>query len=224
VIQKSSRSPFVDRDDVQRGPSRRRACRNGSPQRGVGLWCKNCGDRQPSRGGWRRRHVDTLLDMFPFLTVALLGYLMGQRFPHLDGWVSRWTSRYRAAVVRPRGPWRWWSRLLPVIGALAATAPVWPIIQPGHPVADEMLEPAEVAVIVPVVVAFPVAWALLAGPDRMPGASPLCSPGGRCGPSSSAVTAPRPASMTDCAGAWWVQASSSRPRRRSSRGGGRGNC
>ncbi|MEU5939058.1 hypothetical protein ABZ807_07680 [Micromonospora sp. NPDC047548] len=99
--------------------------------------------------------------MLMFLAVALLAYLTGQRFPHLGGWVSRWGSRYRAAVVRPSGPWRWWSRLLFVVGALAATALVWPIIQPGDPVADEMLEPAEVAVIVPVVLVFPVAWALL---------------------------------------------------------------
>lgn len=48
-----------------------------------------------------------------------------------------------------------------MVGAFAATAPVWPIVQPGDPVADELLEPAEVAVIVPVVLVFPVAWALL---------------------------------------------------------------
>ncbi|MGK5671855.1 hypothetical protein ACSNOB_03280 [Micromonospora sp. URMC 106] len=99
--------------------------------------------------------------MLLFLAVALVGYLTGQRFPHLGGRISRWGSRYGAAVVRPPGPWRWRSRLLLAAGALAATAPVWPIIQPGDPVADEMLEPAEVAVIVPVVLVFPVAWALL---------------------------------------------------------------
>lgn len=96
-----------------------------------------------------------------FLAVALFGYFTGQRFPHLGSWISRWGSRYRAAVVRPPGSWHWRSRLLLVVGALAATAPVWPIIQPGDPVADEMLELAEVAVIVPVVLVFPVAWALL---------------------------------------------------------------
>lgn len=95
------------------------------------------------------------------LAVALLGYLTGRRFPHLGGRIGRWGSRYRAAVVRPPGPWRWWSRLLLVVAALAATAPVWPVIQPGDPIADEMLEPAEVALIVPVVLVFPVAWAVL---------------------------------------------------------------
>lgn len=105
--------------------------------------------------------MDTRLDVLVFLAVALLGYLAGRRFPHPGGWISRWGSRYRAAVVRPPGPWRRWSRLLLLVGALAATAPVWPILQPGDPVADEMLEPAEVAVIVPLVLVFPVAWALL---------------------------------------------------------------
>jgi hypothetical protein len=105
--------------------------------------------------------VDTLLDVLLFLAVALLGYLTGQRFPHLGGRVGQWVGRYRGATARPPGPWRRWSRLLAVAGALAATAPVWPVIQPGDPVADEMLQPAEVAVIVPVVLAFPVAWALL---------------------------------------------------------------
>ena len=74
--------------------------------------------------------MDTLLGVILLLAVALLGYLTGQRFPHLGGWISGWGSRCRAAVVRPPGPWRWWSRLLLVAGALAATAPVWPIIQP----------------------------------------------------------------------------------------------
>ncbi|ALG05605.1 hypothetical protein AOZ06_00475 [Kibdelosporangium phytohabitans] len=46
--------------------------------------------------------------------------------------------------------------------AVLATAPVWPVLQPREPIADELLAPAEVAVIVPVVLAFPVAWALLA--------------------------------------------------------------
>lgn len=105
--------------------------------------------------------MDTLLGLLLLLTVALLGYLTGRRFPQLGRSISGWGGRVRAALVRPPGPWRWWSRLLLVVGALAATAPVWPVIQPGDPIADEMLEPAEVAVIVPVVLVFPVAWALL---------------------------------------------------------------
>jgi hypothetical protein len=105
--------------------------------------------------------VDTLLGVFVLLAVALLGYVTGRRFPHLGGRISGWCGRRRAGLLRPPGPWRWWSRLLFVVGAFAATAPVWPIVQPGDPVADELLEPAEVAVIVPVVLVFPVAWALL---------------------------------------------------------------
>ncbi|GIJ55482.1 hypothetical protein [Virgisporangium aurantiacum] len=105
--------------------------------------------------------MDTLLGVLVLLVVALLGYVTGRRFPHPGGWISGRRGRFRAAVVRPPGPWRWRSRLLFVVGALAATAPVWPIVQPGDPVADELLEPAEVAVIVPVVLVFPVAWALL---------------------------------------------------------------
>jgi hypothetical protein len=51
---------------------------------------------------------------------------------------------------------------LSVVGlALLATAPIWPGLQPGEPILDEMLAPAEVAVIVPVVLVFPAAWALL---------------------------------------------------------------
>ena len=105
--------------------------------------------------------MDTLLDVLVILAVALLGYLTGQRFPHLGGRIRRWGSRYHAAAVRPPGPWRRWSRMLAAVAALVATAPVWPFIQPGDPVADEMLAPVEVAVIVPVVLVFPVAWALL---------------------------------------------------------------
>ncbi|GIH19229.1 hypothetical protein [Rugosimonospora africana] len=100
-----------------------------------------------------------VLDVIMLVAVALLGYLAGRRFPHVGGRISRWGSRCRAAVVRPPGPWRRRSRLLFVAGAFAATAPVWPITQPA--VADDRLEPAEVAVVVPVVLVFPVAWALL---------------------------------------------------------------
>jgi hypothetical protein len=99
--------------------------------------------------------------MLLILAVALLGYLAGRRFPRLPRRIGRWAGAARAAVARPPGPWRWWSRLLCVLAALAATAPVWPVIQPGDPVADEMLRPAEVAVIIPVVLVFPVAWSLL---------------------------------------------------------------
>ncbi|MCP2324291.1 hypothetical protein HDA40_002798 [Hamadaea flava] len=53
-------------------------------------------------------------------------------------------------------------RLLTVAAAVAATAPVWPVLQPGDPIADELLEPVEVAVLVPMVLIFPIAWALLA--------------------------------------------------------------
>lgn len=89
------------------------------------------------------------------VVVGLLGYLTGRRFPHPGAWIGRW----RELVVRLPG--RRWSRPLQVVGALLATAPVWPVVQPGDPIADEMLEPAEVAGLVPLVLVFPVAWALL---------------------------------------------------------------
>ncbi|GGN60183.1 hypothetical protein GCM10010112_16190 [Actinoplanes lobatus] len=91
------------------------------------------------------------------VVVGLVGYLTGRRFPHPGAWIGR----RREALVRVAGPWRRWSRPLLVAGAVIATAPVWPMVQPGDPIADEMLEPAEVAVLVPVVLTFPVAWALL---------------------------------------------------------------
>ncbi|MEV4621197.1 hypothetical protein AB0J74_21120 [Asanoa sp. NPDC049573] len=103
--------------------------------------------------------MDTLLDMLMFLAVALHGYLTGQGFPPGER-IRRWGGRFPMAVVRPSGPWRWWSRLLSVVGALATTAPVWPIIQPGDPFADETLEPAEVADR-PCGPCVPAAWALL---------------------------------------------------------------
>ncbi len=53
-------------------------------------------------------------------------------------------------------------RLLAVAAALVATAPIWPV----DPLADEAMDPAEVAVLVPVVLTFPVAWALLARSRR----------------------------------------------------------
>lgn len=65
-------------------------------------------------------------------------------------------------VEGPVNPRDLLSRLLPVAASLVATAPVWPILQPGAPIADELLEPGEVAVIVPIVLVFPIAWALLA--------------------------------------------------------------
>lgn len=89
------------------------------------------------------------------MVVGLLGYLTGRRFPHPGAWIGRW----REMAVRLPG--RRWSRPLLVVGALLATAPVWPGVQPGDPIADEMLEPAEVAGLVPLVLMFPVAWALL---------------------------------------------------------------
>lgn len=46
-------------------------------------------------------------------------------------------------------------------GALLATLPVWPVVQPREPIADELLAPGEVAVLVPLVLLFPLAWALL---------------------------------------------------------------
>src|SRR5437867_3639292 len=95
--------------------------------------------RQPFHSGSRRRHVD----MLPFLTVALLGFLAGRHFPRLRGWIARGIARYRAVAARPPGPWRWRSRLLFVVGALAATAPVWPVVEPGDPVTNELLQPAE---------------------------------------------------------------------------------
>ncbi|MBG0561297.1 hypothetical protein [Actinoplanes aureus] len=105
--------------------------------------------------------MDLLLNVLMFVAVAMLGYLAGRRYPDLGGRVIRWAGRRRATVTRPPGPWRRRARLLFVVGALAATAPVWPIVQPGDPVANEMLEPAEAAVIVSVVLVFPAAWALL---------------------------------------------------------------
>lgn len=57
--------------------------------------------------------------------------------------------------------WGWLARGSTVAVAVVATAPVWPVLQPGEPIPDEMLAPAEVAVIVPIVLVFPVAWALL---------------------------------------------------------------
>jgi hypothetical protein len=51
--------------------------------------------------------------------------------------------------------------------AVAATVPVWPGVQPGDPVADELLAPAEVALMVPIVLAFPLAWALLGRSRRV---------------------------------------------------------
>ena len=95
------------------------------------------------------------------LGVALLGYLTGRRFPDLGTSIRRWGRLCRAAVSGRPGPWRWWLRLLLVMAAFVGTAPVWPVLQPGDPVADEMLKPAEVAGIVPVVLVFPIgrsAW------------------------------------------------------------------
>lgn len=46
-------------------------------------------------------------------------------------------------------------------GALLATFPIWPVVQPGEPIADEPLAPAEMAPLVPIVLLFPLAWALL---------------------------------------------------------------
>jgi hypothetical protein len=53
-----------------------------------------------------------------------------------------------------------------LVAALAATVPVWPGVQPGSPIRDEMLAPGEVVVLVPVVLIFPIAWALLAQDRR----------------------------------------------------------
>ncbi|MBP2321747.1 hypothetical protein JOF56_002132 [Kibdelosporangium banguiense] len=50
--------------------------------------------------------------------------------------------------------------------AFLATAPVWPVLQPREPILDEMLVPAEVAVLVPVVMVFPVAWGLIGRTER----------------------------------------------------------
>jgi hypothetical protein len=58
------------------------------------------------------------------------------------------------------------SRLKFVGYALLATAPIWPVLQPHEPILDEMLAPEEVAVLVPVVLIFPVAWALLSRTER----------------------------------------------------------
>jgi hypothetical protein len=115
--------------------------------------------------------VDTLLGILLSLAMGTLLFVAGVIFartghrglpagPALPQ-IGRWADRYRAAADRPPGPWAWRSRLLSAAAALAATAAVWPVVQPGDPIADEMLEPAEVAVIVPVVLSFPVAWALL---------------------------------------------------------------
>ncbi|WP_189330977.1 hypothetical protein [Actinoplanes ianthinogenes] len=62
--------------------------------------------------------------------------------------------------------WSGRGRLLFLLAALGATAPVWPGVQPGSPILDEMLSPGEVAVLVPVVLLFPVSWALLAREPR----------------------------------------------------------
>ncbi|MFI5891451.1 hypothetical protein ACIA5D_15210 [Actinoplanes sp. NPDC051513] len=66
----------------------------------------------------------------------------------------------RPVAGRPRR-WSRSSRLRYVAAALAATFPVWPGIQHGEPIADEMLSVAEVALVVPVVLILPAAWALL---------------------------------------------------------------
>jgi hypothetical protein len=49
---------------------------------------------------------------------------------------------------------------------LLATAPIWPVLQPRSPIRNEMLSPGEVAVLVPVVLIFPAAWALLGRTER----------------------------------------------------------
>jgi hypothetical protein len=59
------------------------------------------------------------------------------------------------------------SRLSLVGYALLATAPIWPVLQPREPILDEMLAPGEVAILVPVVLVFPVAWALLSRTERV---------------------------------------------------------
>ncbi|WP_173053466.1 hypothetical protein [Phytohabitans houttuyneae] len=72
------------------------------------------------------------------------------------------------SMPKPAATWSWRGRAAVVGGALLATFPVWPGVQPGEPVADELLPPAEVALLVPIVLLFPLAWALLGG-RRRPG-------------------------------------------------------
>jgi hypothetical protein len=71
-------------------------------------------------------------------------------------------------MPQPASTWSWRGRAAVVGGALLATFPVWPGVQPGEPVADELLPPVEVALLVPIVLLFPLAWALLGG-RRRPG-------------------------------------------------------
>ncbi|NUR69497.1 MAG: hypothetical protein HOU81_01615 [Hamadaea sp.] len=89
------------------------------------------------------------------------GYVAGRRSPDLGGSVRRWIRR-RPAPSAPTRAWRGRSRLAVVAVAFLATAPVWPLIQPGR-MGDELLELAEVAVLVPIVLLFPIAWSLLGG-------------------------------------------------------------
>ncbi|GLW27891.1 hypothetical protein [Actinoplanes regularis] len=73
------------------------------------------------------------------------------------------TERFAGGCVQTgvKNEWSGRGRLLFLLAALAATIPAWPYVQPHSPILDEMLRPAEVAVLVPVVLLFPVAWALL---------------------------------------------------------------
>jgi hypothetical protein len=74
-------------------------------------------------------------------------------------WTNPWGTRYRE-LAGPPGPWSLRSRLLVLAAAAAGAAPTF---------ADDTVRPAETAVIVAMLLIFPLAWVLLARSPRTGG-------------------------------------------------------